>query len=199
MNRNILREIWQQTWPHLVAIVAFILITIVYFAPEFFENKKLPQGDVQSSIGMGQDAREYHERTGEYVDWSNAMFGGMPYNMCFTQTSKSVFSKLSPAIRIGLPNNTSALLFLYLIGFYIFMLCVGSSPWMGMLGAIAFALASYNIIIIDAGHVSKCLVIATMPAVLGGVILTYRKRYVMGIIVTLLSLGLNVYWYAAAL
>ena len=195
MNRNILREIWRQTWPHLVAIVAFILITIVYFAPEFFENKKLPQGDVQSSIGMGQDAREYHERTGEYVDWSNAMFGGMPYNMCFTQTSKSVFSKLSPAIRIGLPNNTSALLFLYLIGFYIFMLCVGSSPWMGMLGAIAFALASYNIIIIDAGHVSKCLVIATMPAVLGGVILTYRKRYVMGIIVTLLSLGLNVYWY----
>lgn len=195
MNRNILREIWQQTWPHLVAIVAFILITIVYFAPEFFENKKLPQGDVQSSLGMGQDAREYHERTGEYVDWSNAMFGGMPYNMCFTQTSKSVFSKLSPAIRIGLPNNTSALLFLYLIGFYIFMLCVGSSPWMGMLGAIAFALASYNIIIIDAGHVSKCLVIATMPAVLGGVILTYRKRYVMGIIVTLLSLGLNVYWY----
>jgi len=195
MNRNKLREIWQQTWPHLVAIVAFILITIVYFAPEFFENKKLPQGDVQSSLGMGQDAREYHERTGEYVDWSNAMFGGMPYNMCFTQTSKSVFSKLSPAIRIGLPNNTSALLFLYLIGFYIFMLCVGSSPWMGMLGAIAFALASYNIIIIDAGHVSKCLVIATMPAVLGGVILTYRKHYVMGIIVTLLSLGLNVYWY----
>ena len=189
------KKVWAGTWPHCVAVLTFVVLTIVYFAPEFFDNKKLPQGDVQSSIGMGQDAREYHERTGEYVDWSIAMFGGMPYNMCFTQTSKSVFSKLSPAIRIGLPNNTSALLFLYLIGFYIFMLCVGSSPWMGMLGAIAFALASYNIIIIDAGHVSKCLVIATMPAVLGGVILTYRKRYVMGIIVTLLSLGLNVYWY----
>lgn len=195
MNNNQVKAIWKKTWPHMVAVLSFVLLSVVYFAPEFFDNKKLPQGDVQSSIGMGQDAREYHERTGEYVDWSNAMFGGMPYNMCFTQTSKSVFSKLSPAIRIGLPNNTSALLFLYLIGFYIFMLCVGSSPWMGMLGAIAFALASYNIIIIDAGHVSKCLVIATMPAVLGGVILTYRKRYVMGIIVTLLSLGLNVYWY----
>lgn len=189
------KSIWNQTWPHIVAIALFVILTIVYFAPEFFENKKLPQGDVQSGIGMGQDAREYYERTGEYVDWSNAMFGGMPYNMCFTQTSKSVFSKISPAIRIGLPNNTSALLFLYLIGFYIFMLCVGSSVWMSMVGAIAFALASYNIIIIDAGHVSKCLVIATMPAVLGGVILTYRKRYVMGVIVTLISLGLNVYWY----
>lgn len=189
------KKVWAGTWPHCVAVLTFVVLTIVYFAPEFFENKKLPQGDVQSGIGMGQDAREYYERTGEYVDWSNAMFGGMPYNMCFTQTSKSIFSKISPAIRIGLPNNTSALLFLYLIGFYIFMLCVGSSVWMSVVGAIAFALASYNIIIIDAGHVSKCLVIATMPAVLGGVILTYRKRYVMGIIVTLISLGLNVYWY----
>jgi hypothetical protein len=63
-----------------------------------------------------------------------------------------------------------------------------------MIGAIAFALASYNIIIIDAGHINKCLVIATMPAVLGGVMLCYRKRYVAGIIVTLISLGLNVYW-----
>lgn len=189
------KKAWSETWPHIVAIATFVILTIVYFAPEFFDNKKLPQGDVQSSIGMGQDAREYYERTGEYVDWSNAMFGGMPYNMCFTQTSKSVFSKISPAIRIGLPTNTSAVLFLYLIGFYIFMLCVGCSPWMSIIGAIAFALASYNIIIIDAGHVSKCLVIATMPAVLGGVILTYRKRYVMGVIVTLISLGLNVYWY----
>ena len=65
---------------------------------------------------------------------------------------------------------------------------------MGILGAIAFALASYNIIIIDAGHANKCWVIATMPAVLGGIMLCYRKRYVQGIIVTLLSLGMNVYW-----
>ena len=51
-----------------------------------------------------------------------------------------------------------------------------------------------EIIIIDAGHINKCYVIATMPAVLGGIMLCYRKRYVAGIIVTLLSLGLNVYW-----
>ena len=94
------KKVWAGTWPHIVAIATFVILTIVYFAPEFFDNKKLPQGDVQSSIGMGQDAREYYERTGEYVDWSNAMFGGMPYNMCFTQTSKSVFSKISPAIHL---------------------------------------------------------------------------------------------------
>lgn len=194
MNKINWKSIWQQSWPHIVAIAAFVLICIIYFAPEFFDNKQLPQGDVQSGVGMGQDARLYHEKTGEYADWSNAMFGGMPHNYSYSQPSKSVFRQIENIVRIGLPNHTAAPLFLYLIGFYIFMLCMGCSPWMSMVGAIAFALASYNIIIIDAGHINKCYVIATMPAVLGGIMLCYRKRYVAGIIVTLLSVGLNVYW-----
>ena len=194
MNKIDWKQIWQQSWPHIVAIAAFVLICIIYFAPEFFDNKQLPQGDVQSGVGMGQDARLYHEKTGEYADWSNAMFSGMPHNYSYSQPSKSVFRQIENIVRIGLPNHTAAPLFLYLIGFYIFMLCMGCSPWMSMVGAIAFALASYNIIIIDAGHINKCYVIATMPAVLGGIMLCYRKRYVAGIIVTLLSVGLNVYW-----
>lgn len=194
MNKINWKQIWQQSWPHVAVIAAFVLICVVYFAPEFFDNKQLPQGDVQSGIGMGQDARLYHEKTGEYADWSNAMFGGMPHNYAYTQPSKSVFRSIENIVRIGLPKHTAAPLFLYLLGFYIFMLCVGCSPWMSMIGAIAFALASYNIIIIDAGHINKCLVIATMPAVLGGIMLCYRKRYVAGVIATLLSLGLNVYW-----
>ena len=194
MNKIDWKQIWQQSWPHVVAIAAFVLICVIYFAPEFFENKQLPQGDVQSGVGMGHDAALYHEKTGEYADWSNAMFSGMPHNYSYSQPSKSIFRPIEKIVRIGLPNHTAAPLFLYLLGFYIFMLCVGCSPWMSMIGAIAFALASYNIIIIDAGHINKCLVIATMPAVLGGIMLCYRKRYVAGIIVTLISLGLNVYW-----
>lgn len=194
MNTINWKSVGQQSWPHIVAVLVFVLLCVVYFAPEFFDNKQLPQGDVQSGVGMGQDARLYHEKTGEYADWSNAMFGGMPHNYSYSQPSKSVFRQIENIVRIGLPNHTAAPLFLYLIGFYIFMLCMGCSPWMSMVGAIAFALASYNIIIIDAGHINKCYVIATMPAVLGGIMLCYRKRYVAGIIVTLLSVGLNVYW-----
>ena len=194
MNKIDWKQIWQQSWQHVVAIIAFVVICVVYFAPEFFDNKQLPQGDVQSGIGMGHDARLYHEKMGEYADWSNAMFSGMPHNFAYTQPSKSIFAKLENIAFLGLPKHTAAPLFLYLLGFYIFMLCVGCSPWMSIWGAIAFALASYNIIIIDAGHINKCYVIATMPAVLGGIMLCYRKRYVAGVIVTLLSLGLNVLW-----
>ncbi len=195
MNNTInWKQIWQQTWPHIVAIIVFVLLSVVYFAPEFFDGKQLPQGDVQSSIGMGQDARLYHEKTGEYADWSNAMFGGMPHNFAYTQPSKSIFRNVESIVKLGLPAHTVALLFLYFLGFYIFMISLGFGPWAGIFGAISFGLASYNIIIIDAGHINKCLAIASMPAVLGGVMLCYRKRYVAGIIVTLISLGLNVCW-----
>ena len=194
MNKINWKSIWKQSWPHMVAIAAFVLLCVVYFAPVVFENKQLPQGDVQGATGMGYDARLYHEQTGDYAHWSNAMFGGMPHNFTYSEPSKSIFTQIHALVRLGLPYNTLAPLFLYLLGFYIFMLCVGCSPWLSIIGAIAFALASYNIIIIDAGHINKCLPIASMPAVLGGVILCYRQKYIGGIIVTLLSLGLNVYW-----
>jgi len=194
MNKDQIKAIWQQTWPHLVAVLSFVLLSVVYFAPEFFDNKKLPQGDVQSGLGMGQDSRLYYEKTGEYVDWSNAMFGGMPHNMSYTPPTKSIFRQVAKFIRLGLPTTTSGALFLYCLGFYIFLIALGFSPWMGILGAIAFALASYNIIIIDAGHANKCWVIATMPAVLGGVIQCYHKHYLSGTIITLVALGMNVYW-----
>lgn len=188
------KQIWTKTWPHLVAIVTFVLLVMVYFAPQVFENKQLPQGDMISARGMGHDAREYHEQTGEWSHWSNSMFGGMPYNVTSGVDSKSIFHKISAYMKAGFYGETTAVLWLLLIGFYIFMLAVGSGPWLGIVGAIAFAFGSYNLIIIGAGHVTKGWVLATIPAVIGGCMLCYQKKYIVGFIVTLLATGLNVYW-----
>ena len=188
------KNIWQQTWPHMVAVGVFVLLVVVYFAPQVFENKQLPQGDMISSYGMGHDAKEYHEQTGEWSHWSNAMFGGMPYNVTSGVDSKSLFRPISQWVKCGFNGLTSGVLWLMLIGFYVFMLSVGCSPWLSLVGAISFAFGSYNLIIIDAGHVTKGWVLATMPAVIGGCILCYRKKYVAGFIVTLIATGLNVYW-----
>lgn len=188
------KQIWTKTWPHLVAIVTFVLLVMVYFAPQVFENKQLPQGDMISARGMGHDAREYHEQTGEWSHWSNSMFGGMPYNVTSGVDSKSVFRPISTLMKVSFHGETTAVLWLLLIGFYIFMLAVGSGPWLGIVGAIAFAFGSYNLIIIGAGHVTKGWVLATVPAVIGGCMLCYQKKYIVGFIVTLLATGLNVYW-----
>ena len=188
------KQIWTKTWPHLVAIVTFVLLVMVYFAPQVFENKQLPQGDMISARGMGHDAREYHEHTGEWSHWSNSMFGGMPYNVTSGVDSKSIFRPISTLMKVSFHGETTAVLWLLLIGFYIFMLAVGSGPWLGIVGAIAFAFGSYNLIIIGAGHVTKGWVLATVPAVIGGCMLCYQKKYIVGFIVTLLATGLNVYW-----
>ena len=188
------KQIWTKTWPHLVAIVTFVLLVMVYFAPQVFENKQLPQGDMISARGMGHDAREYHEQTGEWSHWSNSMFGGMPYNVTSGVDSKSIFRPISTLMKVSFHGETTAVLWLLLIGFYIFMLAVGSGPWLGIVGSIAFAFGSYNLIIIGAGHVTKGWVLATVPAVIGGCMLCYQKKYIVGFIVTLLATGLNVYW-----
>lgn len=188
------KQIWQQSWPHLCVILIFHVLLLVYFAPEVFNNKQLPQGDVISSLGWGQDARLYHEATGEYADWSNGMFGGMPHNYAYSAPSKSIFHKIHKVLTCYIPAHTVMPILMCLLGFYVFMLAFGCGPWLSMVGAIAYAFASYNFIIIDAGHVTKAEVIASIPAVIAGVKLCYDKKYVLGGILTLFATGLNVYW-----
>lgn len=180
--------------PHIVAVAVFYIAAICYFAPIFFDNKDLAQGDVVSFLGWGNDVREHYEQTGEVSFWSNAMFGGMPSNYSFGQKTNNLFKPLSRIAEGFLPHLNAGVVFAYMIGFYIFLLAIGCSPWLAIFGALGYAFCSYNIIIIDAGHINKGLVMATIAPIAGGVILCYRKRYAIGALLTLISVGLNVYW-----
>ncbi len=188
------KQCWSHVWQHLVVIVVFFLITVVYFSPEFFENKVLWQSDMVSSTGMGTDARQYHEATGEYAHWSNAMFGGMPHNVTYTMPSNNVFRYVMLTVYMGMPRHSAGLLWLLLLGGYIALLAFGLNPWQSMAGAIALAFCSYNPIIIGAGHVTKVQVLATLPVILAGVVLAFRGEKALGFILTLVGTGLNVYW-----
>ncbi|HEU4609931.1 MAG TPA: hypothetical protein VFS31_17545, partial [Chitinophagaceae bacterium] len=57
---------------------------------------------------------------------------------------------------------------------------------MGILGALAFAYATYNPIIISVGHDTKMWSIAYMPALLGSFLLIYRGKYWAGAALTAL-------------
>ena len=45
--------------PDLIAILAFILISFVYFFPADIENRILFQHDIAAGAGAGQEAKEY--------------------------------------------------------------------------------------------------------------------------------------------
>jgi len=179
--------------PHFAAIVLFVVLTLIYFYPIVAEDRELYQGDLQNMVGWGKDLKDYHKETGDYAFWSNSMFSGMPANYSYMPPMTNVFKIFEKAVLSVLPFNLG-FFFLYMIGFYIFLIAIGCKPWLSIVGAIAYAFASYNIIIIEVGHVNKALVMSTMAPVIGGIILCYRKKYLWGAIVTLIFTGLNVLW-----
>jgi hypothetical protein len=61
-----------------------------------------------------------------------------------------------------------------------------------LLGALAFALSTYFIIIIQAGHTSKAHAIGYMAPFIAGLLLTYRGKYLWGGILTALFAGLHI-------
>ncbi|MDR2384759.1 MAG: hypothetical protein LBD80_03710 [Tannerella sp.] len=180
--------------PHAAAIILFIGLSVIYFYPVMFEDKDLYQSDLQNMAGWGKDLRDYHKETGEYAFWSNSMFSGMPANYTFMPSHTNIFRPVSKIFRLNLSDAHVGVLFVYLFGFYIFLITLGCKPLLSIIGSIAYAFASYNLIILEAGHINKGLVMATMAPVLGGVILCYRKKYLSGGFITLIFTGINVVW-----
>lgn len=182
--------VFTKAWPHALAIAIMYVITIMFFAPIVLDGKELVQSDDVSAIGMSKDAEELRAKDGVGSEWTNGMFSGMPTTTVSAQgSSVNFYDKVVMILRLGLPYKTAGLLFSYMLAFYIFVICLGASPWLALVGAIAYGLASYNIIIIDVGHVTKAAAMAFVAPMLMGVILTFRKKYIAGAIITMLSLG----------
>ena len=192
MKKINLSHLLKKVLPHLVAIATFYLLTLAYFSPMFFEGKDLPQGDMVSVEGMTKQLIDYQKESGEYSEWNAAMFSGMPSTTLYAEPSFNIFGKIKTFLRLGMPSLTAGILLAYLIGFYIFMLCIGASPWLSILGAIAYSFASYNLIIIEAGHVTKGYSMAYIAPLIGGIFLTFKRKYLLGGLLTLLFLGIEI-------
>ena len=187
---------WKDFTPHIIAALVFVALTLVYFSP-VLEGKDIKQDDAIGSMGWGKDARDYHEESGEYSYWSNAMFSGMPCNYTFSPQPDNVFKPIGEVVTLnifGASYRHIGCIFLTFVGCYILLLSLGCRPWLSIAGSIVYTLGSYNFIIIDAGHMNKSLVIATMAPLIGGIILCYRRKLLIGALVTLVFAGLNIYW-----
>ena len=187
---------WKGIMPHVVAVLVFLTLTLVYFAP-VLEGKDVRQADAIGSMGWGKDARDYHEESGEYSYWSNSMFSGMPCNYTFSPQPKNAFKPLSRVVTLNIFGASSrhiGCIFATFIGCYLLFLALGCKPWLSIAGSIVYTLGSYNFIIISAGHMNKSLVIATLAPIVGGIVLCYRRKLITGALLTLLFAGLNIYW-----
>ena len=165
---------------HLAAVGIFLSISCIYFYPAL-QGYAVNQGDVKNWVGAAQEIASY-QKEGQQIGWTNSMFSGMPA----TQISMIYEGRQIPdffrgALSLWLPTPIS-LLFVYFLSFYILTISFKVKPLVGIVGAIAYGLSSYFIIIIEAGHVTKALAVGYAPLLIAGFIFAYRwKNWMLGV------------------
>ena len=178
--------------PDLMAIVLFALLSFVYFFPADIEGRMLFQHDTAAGVGLGQEAKEYYEQTGERTRWTNSVFGGMPtYQISPSYDSNKPLQWVQKVYQLFLPQYVQ-LTFILMLGFYILLRAFGLSVWLSTLGGILWAFSSYFFILISAGHIWKFITLAYIPPTLAGIVLAYRGRLLAGGVVAALFVALQI-------
>ena len=177
--------------PHLIALLLFVILPSIYFSP-VYQGYSLKQSDIRQFQGMSKEIFDYKlANDGKQTMWTNAMFGGMPsYQISATQDS-NLLTTLDQVIKLGLPRPVG-ILFISMLGFYILGLCLRINPWLAMIGALGYGFSTINILYLGAGHMSKVNAIAYMAPALGGLILAFRGRWLLGAGIFALFMGLNI-------
>ena len=88
----------------VAAIIAFAVITLVYFNP-VLQGKRIKQHDIEMHLGMSQEINQYREATGEQTLWTNAPFGGMPAWNISVVPKGNLTEPFYQALKIGMPNR----------------------------------------------------------------------------------------------
>ena len=175
--------------PHIVAFLLFTVISFTYLSP-VLEGKQLVGHDTQSWMHMAKETVDYNSSHDKPTLWTDAMFGGMPtYQISMIQPNNYI--KYVEDLFHIFPS-TVYFLMLYFIGFYILLLAFRLNPWLAIVGSIAFTFASYNFIIIVAGHNSKAVTIAYMAPLIGAVFQIFRGKKIVGGLLMALFLSLAI-------
>lgn len=178
--------------PDTIAVMLFVLISVIYFIIPTSQGKIIYQQDTQAGVGASKEVKDYRAETGEVSRWTDALFGGMPtYQITPTYASTDVLQKAYHVYDLMLPTYM-AYLFTLLIGFFILLRAMGVSTWLSFLGGILWAFSSYFFILITAGHIWKMLTLAYIPPTIAGLWLVYKGKRLWGGIVTALFVTLQI-------
>ena len=179
----------QWIYPHLWVIAGFILVALVYFYP-VLKGQKIYQSDIAQFTGMAKEQNDFRKEFDAEPYWTNSAFGGMPTYQLGANYPHNYIKKLDSIIRF-LPRPADYL-FLYFVGFYLLLISLKIDTLKAFIGALAFGLSTYLIIILGVGHNAKAHAIAYMPMVLAGIILVFQKRWIVGGLLTAFAVALEI-------
>jgi hypothetical protein len=174
---------------HFFALAFFVVASLAYFYP-VLQGKTIMQSDIIQYTGMAKEQNDFRKNTDEEPYWTNSAFGGMPTYQLGAYYPNDYVRKLDRTIRF-LPRPADYL-FLYFVGFYILLCCLKVDYRLAIFGALAFGFSTYLIIILGVGHNAKAHALGYIPILLGGIVLTFRKKYLWGFILTAVAMALEI-------
>ena len=178
--------------PDTLAIALFIVIATLYFLVPTLDGRILMEHDTLAGVGAGQEAKEYYEENGERTRWTNSLFGGMPtYQIAPSYQSTDALKKVEKFYHLFLPDYIWHI-FIMMVGFYILLRAFSLPPSVSALGGVMWAFSSYFFILIAAGHLWKFITLAYIPPTIAGIVLTYRKKYLLGGIIAAIFAALQI-------
>lgn len=175
--------------PHVIAVVLFAVLTLIYFKP-LLSGKEISQHDIMQARGMSKEIADFREKENTEPLWTNSMFSGMPAYQVSTLYPGNWINSINKALITFLPHP-SGYIFLCFACFFILLLCLKIEPWLALVGSLAYGLSTYFIVALGAGHNSKLNALAYLPAIIGGIILLFRGRLWLGFALTALFMALE--------
>ena len=184
---------YRKIMPDVLCIALFAVISFAYFYPATFDGRRIEQHDSSANDGINVVMNQYKAtHGGETARWNNSLFGGMPtYQIAPSYDSMKPMSFIEKAYHLWMPDYVWYI-FVSMLGFYILLRAFDFKQWMAALGAIIWAFSSYFFIIIAAGHIWKVMTLTYIPPTIAGLVLCYKRKYVLGCMITTLFAALQV-------
>lgn len=179
---------------HLLLYIAvgvfFFIFSALYFYP-LLQGKILVQGDIMNFVGVSKETVDHHDATGEGALWTNSMFGGMPTYQVALYNSGNIFEKVNIYMGLFLPRPANYM-FIALICFFVLLRSFKVHIGLSIGGALTYALGTYLITFIEAGHNTKVAALALMPLVFAGINYLMRGNLLLGATLSLFAISCQI-------
>jgi len=176
------------------ALVLFYIISTRFMSPAL-DGKVLKQGDMQQVRLMRAYADTVKAQNGEFANWNDRLFSGMPANLITGIPQESLILKHRVIEIFGFVKAPFSFLFLAMMSMYILLLVAGVDKFLSVAGAIGYGFMTFSISSYEAGHITKVLSMAVMPGSIAGLLLLSRAKYLWGASLLALFFGVLVSYF----
>ena len=94
----------KEIYPHLSAILFFLIITITYLSP-VLNGLSLKQDDINNHKGVSKEIKDHREEYNEEPLWTNSMFGGMPATQISVKHDANLLSYAQKIMTFGFDSR----------------------------------------------------------------------------------------------